>query len=108
MMLAMVFIVLKEFGIDRLEAIATVAIVETVAKMVRASKSKTFMFNFSPPFFLFFIQVSDIWCWKHKNYMELSSRSIFGGRFGVRAFDADERTGREEFSGYAYLDRVET
>jgi DNA-binding PadR family transcriptional regulator len=54
--LAMVFVMLNEFGVDMLKVIATVAIVETAVKRVRARRSRAFMFNFSPPV-LFFIQI---------------------------------------------------
>jgi hypothetical protein len=50
---AMVLAVLNEFGVGILEAIAIVAIVETAVKIVRASKSRAFAFNFSPPLFCF-------------------------------------------------------
>jgi hypothetical protein len=47
---AMVVVVLNEAGVGIFNVTATVAIVENAARSVRASKNKTFMFNFSPSF----------------------------------------------------------
>jgi hypothetical protein len=50
---AMVVVMLNEAGVRIFNVTATVAIVEIAARSVRASRNKTFMFNFSPPFLFF-------------------------------------------------------
>jgi hypothetical protein len=81
----MVFVAPDETGVGIFSVTATVAIVEIVARSVRASRNKTLIFNFSPPFFVFqprkIIFVDE----KKKSYMQLASRSSFHRcvRFGT-------------------------
>ncbi len=70
--LPIVFIVLNNFGVDMLKAITTVATVETTVKRVRVSKSKAFMFNFSPPLLFFH---SDLL------YIVLETQNLYGEIF---------------------------
>ena len=74
---AMVVVMLNEAGVRIFNVTATVAIVEIAARSVRASRNKTFMFNFSPPFFCFLRQKIIFADEKKKSYMQLASRSSF-------------------------------
>jgi hypothetical protein len=81
---AMVVVMLNEAGVRIFNVTATVAIVEIAARSVRASRNKTFMFNFSPPF-CFLLQKIIFRDEKKKSYMQLASRSSFYRcvRFGI-------------------------
>ena len=74
---AMVVVMLNEAGVKIFNVTATVAIVENAARSVRASRNKTFMFNFFSPPFCFLRQKITFVDEKKKSYMQLASRSSF-------------------------------